>query len=395
LKNTTCINVIIVGGGLAGLVSAIHLSKYGIEVLIIEKNSYPKHKVCGEYISNEVLPYLQSLGVDPLQLGAKIITRFMLSTLKNKVIETKLPLGGFGISRFTLDHTLAQKANDNGVTIVQDTVTDINFLDDEFKVATKNGKNYSAKIVIGAHGKRSNVDVTLNRNFIKNKSPLLAVKTHLKGNFPDDLVALHNFKGGYCGLSKVENNHINVCYIANFKSFQKFKNIQDFQQQVLYKNRYLKNVFENSEPVFSKPLTISQLSFSSKNPVEQHILMCGDSAGMIHPLSGNGMSMAIRSAQMVSQLVIEYFDPSTKSILSGVEVLRAGFPKIKSRATLEKMYKKAWNNEFKKRLKTGHIVASLFKMNYFSELMLLGLKGFPGLLPKIIKQTHGKPLLIE
>ncbi|MCF6348785.1 MAG: NAD(P)/FAD-dependent oxidoreductase [Flavobacteriaceae bacterium] len=377
MNNNTCIDLIIVGGGLAGLVSAIHLSKQGIEVLVIEKNTYPRHKVCGEYVSNEVLPYLQSLGVDPLKLGAKKINRFMLSTPKNKVIETQLPLGGFGISRYTLDHALVQKSKENGAIIIQDTVTDIKFLDDEFSIITKNGGSYKAKVVIGAHGKRSNIDVTLNRNFIKNKSPLLAVKTHLKGDFPDDLVALHNFKGGYCGLSKVENDSINVCYIADFKSFQKFKNIQDFQQKILYKNTYLKNVFENSEPVFSKPLTISQLSFSSKKPVEQHVLMCGDSAGMIHPLSGNGMSMAIRSAQMLSKLLINYF---------------AGT--IKSREMLEIMYEKTWNNEFKKRLKTGHIVASLFKMDYFSELMLLGLKNFPGLLPKIIKQAHGKPLIV-
>ncbi len=377
MKRTTCIDVIIIGGGLAGLVSAIHLSKQGIQVLVIEKNTYPKHKVCGEYISNEVLPYLQSLGVDPLKLGAKKINRFMLSTPNNKVIETKLPLGGFGISRYTLDHALAQKAIESGAEILQDTVVDVQFLNDQFEISTKANSNYKAKIVIGAHGKRSIVDVGLNRNFIKNKSPLLAVKMHLKGNFPDDLVALHNFRGGYCGLSKVENNYINACYIADFKSFQQYKNIQNFQEEVLYKNRYLKDVFENSESVFSKPLTISQLSFSSKNPVEQHILMCGDSAGMIHPLSGNGMSMAIRSAQMISQILIDYFTGT-----------------IKSRIALEKMYKKAWNNEFKKRLKTGHIVASLFKMNHFSELMLLGLKGFPGILPKIIKQTHGKPLIV-
>lgn len=369
----SAIDVIIIGGGLAGLVSAIHLSKQGVEVVVIEKNTYPKHKVCGEYISNEVLPYLQSLGVDPLKLGAKKINRFMLSTPKNKVIETELSLGGFGISRFTLDHALAQKTEESGAKIIQDTVIDINFLNDEFRVFTKSGENYKAKIVIGAHGKRSNVDVALNRNFIKNKSPLLAVKTHLKGDFPDNLVALHNFRGGYCGLSKVENDNINACYIVDFKSFQQFNNIQDFQQRVLYKNIYLKKIFKNSELVFSKPLTISQLSFSSKNPVEQHILMCGDSAGMINPLSGNGMSMAIRSAQMVSQLIIEYFKK-----------------RINSRISLEKTYEKAWNDEFKTRLKTGHIVASLFKMNHFSELMLLGLKSFPSLLPKIIKQTHGK-----
>ncbi|HNU89628.1 MAG TPA: FAD-dependent oxidoreductase, partial [Ferruginibacter sp.] len=55
LKSSTT-DITIIGGGLAGLVSAIHLSKAGLAVTLIEKNEYPKHKVCGEYVSNEVLP---------------------------------------------------------------------------------------------------------------------------------------------------------------------------------------------------------------------------------------------------------------------------------------------------------------------------------------------------
>jgi flavin-dependent dehydrogenase len=298
-------DIIIIGGGLAGLVSAIHLSKTGLAVIVIEKNEYPKHKVCGEYISNEVLPYLQQLDADPMSTGAKKITRFLLSTTRGKTIETKLPLGGFGISRFTLDYFLLQKALQNNCTLLQQTVSDVHFADDIFRVTTKEGTALYAKIVIGAFGKRSNMDITLNRTFIKNKSPFVGVKTHLQGNFPDDLVALHNFEGGYCGVSQVENGNINVCYLANYKSFQQHKSIDAFNKEVLFKNPHLKNIFENSVPVFEQPLTISQVSFSDKTRVQNHILMCGDAAGMIHPLCGNGMAMAIHSAKIASELVID------------------------------------------------------------------------------------------
>jgi flavin-dependent dehydrogenase len=371
-------DVVIVGGGLAGLTSAIHLSKFGVNVLVIEKNAYPKHKVCGEYISNEVLPYLNYLGLDPFILGAKKIDKFLLSTKKNSVIETQLPLGGFGISRFALDDALAKIAIENGVTILQDSVVNIGFLDDQFEIETKSLLCFKAKIVIGAYGKRSAIDIKLDREFIKNEAPFLAVKTHMKGDFPEDMVALHNFKGGYCGLSKVEDGSINVCYITDFKSFKKHKDIEDFQKNVLCENPNLKEIFENSTDLFPKPLTISQISFADKSPVENHILMCGDTAGMIHPLCGNGMSMAIRSGQMVSQLIIRYFNG-----------------KIKSRLDLEIAYKKSWNKEFKRRLKVGRIVAALFKKYNFSEFMMLVLKSFPKLLPYIVKQTHGKPIEIN
>jgi menaquinone-9 beta-reductase len=306
-------DIIIIGGGLAGLVSAIHLSKAGLQVILIEKNDYPKHKVCGEYISNEVLPYLQWLDADPMVTGAKKISRFSLSTTRGKTIETKLPLGGFGVSRFTLDNFLLQKVIENGCTIVQDTVLDVHFNDDSFQVTIKDGSALSAKIVIGAFGKRSNLDITLNRDFIKNRSPFVGVKTHVQGNFPDDLVSLHNFDGGYCGVSQVENGSLNVCYLANYKSFQQYKNIDAFNKAVLYKNPHLKNIFENSTPVFEQALTISQISFSDKTTVQDHILMCGDAAGMIHPLCGNGMAMAIHSAKIASELIIDYFDKKIKT----------------------------------------------------------------------------------
>ncbi|MGJ8761291.1 MAG: NAD(P)/FAD-dependent oxidoreductase [Polaribacter sp.] len=376
-KSNLVVDVIIIGGGLAGLCNAIHLSKFGKKVLLIEKNEYPKHKVCGEYISNEVLPYLEFLEINPFDFGAVKIKNFQLSTTKNNLISAKLPLGGFGISRYQLDFVLSEKATKNGVTILRDSVVNIDFKEDVFLVETKEHNNFQSKICIGAFGKRSLLDVKLERDFIKKKSPYLGVKIHVKGNFKEDLVALHNFKGGYCGVSKVENNAINLCYITNYASFKKYKNIDDFQEQVVFKNLFLKEIFNNSEAIFEKPLTISQISFETKKPVENHILMCGDSAGMIHPLCGNGMSMAIQSAQIASKLILNYLNDE-----------------IKSRKELEKRYLREWNKKFSFRLKAGHFIAMLFRKDRIASILLQILKKLPFLLPIIIKQTHGKPMKI-
>jgi len=378
IKTSHNFDVIIVGGGLAGLTSAIHLSRSNISVLVIEKNPYPSHKVCGEYVSNEVLPYLKSMEIDPFEHGAKEIKELELSTCGSKRIRSTLPLGGFGISRYTFDNILAIKAEQGGAQIIQDVVTNIKYFKDEFKVTTKTKVIFKSKFVIGAYGKRSAIDTKMHRGYIKKKSPFLAVKIHVKGEHPSDLVALHNFQGGYCGVSKTESDEINLCYITSFKSFKRFKDIKGFQEQVVYKNKHLKMIFQNSTPSFSTPLSISQISFAKKSPVEQHVLMCGDTAGLIHPLCGNGMSMAIRSAQMISQLLIKYFNHE-----------------LNSRNQLEKIYSKSWNKEFRSRLKAGRIIAALFEHNKLAEVLISFLEMFPGILNAIIKRTHGKPMLVK
>ena len=375
MKQKKYFEIIIIGGGLAGLCNAIHLSKAGKKVLLIEKNSYPKHKVCGEYISNEVLPYLQFLEVNPFDFGAVKIDDFQISTTNNKLLSAKLPLGGFGISRHQLDFILSEKAKENGVVILQDSVLNVGFNNDIFTVETKENNNFRSKIAIGAFGKRSLLDVKLQRDFIRKKSPYLGVKIHVKGDFPSDLVALHNFKGGYCGVSKVENNAINLCYITNYSAFKKHKNIDDFQENIVFKNRFLKDIFKNTNPIWTKPLSISQISFETKNPVENHMIMCGDAAGMIHPLCGNGMSMAIQSAQIASKLVLNYIEGN-----------------ILTRKELENKYISRWKKQFKWRLKVGHFIAMLFRSDKIANVLLQILRRFPFLLPIIIKQTHGKPI---
>lgn len=366
--------VIIIGGGLAGLTSAIHLSKMGVEVIVIEKNHYPKHKVCGEYISNEVLPYFEWLNVDIEELKPTHISTLQFSSESGRTITTKLPLGGFGISRYTLDHALYLKALSQDCEIIEDQVNEVIFKDDLFKVHLASGKVLTSKVVLGGFGKRSNIDVKMKRDFIEQKSPWLAVKSHYKGNFPDDVVGLHNFKGGYCGVSKIENNLLNICYLTNFKSFKKYKNIEEFQEKVVCQNPHLKNILEHSESVFDKPLTISQICFEKKENVEDHILMMGDTAGLIHPLCGNGMAMAIHSAKLASDQTIDF--------LSG---------KI-SRQEMEQNYSQNWNKNFKQRLWYGRILGSILEHSKLSEVLTNLITYLPFLLPIIIRKTHGKEI---
>lgn len=364
-------DVLIIGGGLAGLTCALQLSKAGVQVLVIEKQPYPHHRVCGEYVSNEVLPHLNSLGIDPFAAGAKPITRFEMSTKKGALLSAELPLGGFGISRYAFDNLLYEAVK-NKADILFETVESVTFSNEMFSVSTLNGKTYKAAYVVGAFGKRSQLDVSLKRSFIQQKSPWLGVKMHYQAEFPDDLVALHNFEGGYCGLSKTETDVVNACYLTTYASFKHHGNIAAFQQNVLAKNPHLAAFFSDAIPVFEKPLTISQISFEQKKPVADHIFMIGDSAGLIHPLCGNGMAMAIHGAKLFSE-----------------RYLAAGQQGGIHREQLEMDYTRAWKTTFEKRLQTGRRIQSALLHPIAARVGMGLVKTMPSILPHIIKKTHG------
>src|SRR3982751_2606565 len=114
----------IVGGGLAGLAAGIRLARLGHSVVLFEKEKYPFHKVCGEYISLESEEFLKSVGLSISTLDLPKVTTLLLTAPNGKSFTTKLPLGGFGISRFALDNQLAVIARNTGVEVFENTRVD-------------------------------------------------------------------------------------------------------------------------------------------------------------------------------------------------------------------------------------------------------------------------------
>ncbi|HSJ11338.1 MAG TPA: NAD(P)/FAD-dependent oxidoreductase [Gillisia sp.] len=370
-------DIAIVGGGLAGLTSAIHLAGAGLKVCVLEKDPYPQHKVCGEYLSREIMPYLESMGVN-LELHNPVnINTLKYSNPSGKTIDTTLPQGGIGMSRYLLDSVLFKKAVENGATGIIDTVVNIEFREDSFLLTMKEEMPVKAKIVLGAFGKRSLLDKKLERDFINKKTSWLAVKGHYSLDaYPSNTVSLHNFEGGYCGLSKTETGAVNVCYLATYKSFKKHKDPEVYKKKVLSKNPHLKDFFDKATPLFEKDLSIAQISFEKKSRIHNHILMLGDAAGLIHPLCGNGMAMAIHSAKLASESILKHFTPN-------------GF----NREALENDYCFKWDQNFSDRLRTGRVLQKILMHPSLAEVSRHTLNLFPSLLAKIIKKTHGKPVL--
>ncbi|WP_425393003.1 NAD(P)/FAD-dependent oxidoreductase [Ekhidna sp.] len=367
-------DVIVIGGGLAGLVNAILLNRAGISVKLFEEKEYPFHRVCGEYISNEVIPFLKSNDLFPDQLQPSPITQFQLSAISGKLLEMPLDLGGFGISRYAFDRWLAEIAIREGVEIIYERIVNVESESETLIAGAKDGTNHEANIIIGAFGKRSTLDKRLDRDFLTRRSPYIGVKYHIKTDLmADDLIALHNFHNGYCGVSRVENNTFNLCYLSSRDNLRKHGSVEKMEQHVLMKNPFLKDLFSEAEFLFEKPQVINEITFEKKEPVFNHVLMSGDAAGMITPLCGNGMAMAIHSAKLLSELIIENYD--------------SGF----NRQKLEKDYAKIWNDQFANRLKAGRSIQKLFGSKIISNSAISIARSFSPLANFLMRQTHGQP----
>ena len=367
----------IVGGGLAGLTLAIQSADAGYRVVLFEKEVYPFHKVCGEYISMESWKFLESCGLPLAEWDLPLINRLSISDTYGNAYSFKLPLGGFGVSRYRLDNALYELAVKKGVIVLTSCkVNDMLFAEDHFLIQTSH-RNYIAKLAVGSFGKRSNIDAKWGREFAKAKpgklNNYIGVKYHIRYNHPSDIIALHNFKNGYCGMSRVEEGVSCLCYLTTAENLRLSGNsIAAMEENILAKNPILKKIFTEAVHEYPGPITISQISFQYKKQIENHVVMLGDAAGMITPLCGNGMSMAMHSAKIA---------------FGNIQLFLSG--KI-SRAELENRYTKQWTANFATRTRVGRWVQSLFGAHTTTFLFLRLMHRFPILAEKLITLTHGK-----
>jgi menaquinone-9 beta-reductase len=371
-------DVAVIGGGLAGLALSIQSARAGYKVVLFEKEQYPFHKVCGEYISLESWDFLEDLGVPLSQMNLPVIRRLLVSAPNGTKTEVALPLGGFGISRYKLDSMLADIAAAAGVQMMQNTKVENVEFDNETFAVQFSGKSINAKMAAGAFGKRSNLDIKWKRRFTQKSDNKLnnyiGVKYHININWPDDLIALHNFKDGYCGISRIEDGSSCLCYLTTAKNLKESGNsIQAMEENILRRNPHLSNIFAAAERNRSGPVTISQISFDKKEQVNNHALFTGDAAGMITPLCGNGMSMALLGSKIAFNNIDMFLKGET------------------GRSEMELNYSRAWKMQFANRLKAGRIIQSIFGKKWITNIFIFCAKPFPKFIKFLIRQTHGQP----
>jgi flavin-dependent dehydrogenase len=255
-------------------------------------------------------------------------------------------------------------------------VNEIIFNGKEFTITGSTCK-ISSKVAAGSFGKRSNLDVKWNRDFLQKANKLnnyIGVKYHVEANLPADTIALHNFKNGYCGISKIEDDKYCLCYLTKAENLKRNNNsISEMEKNVLQKNPYLKKLFSSVKVLPGFPVTISQISFNKKLQVENNVLMIGDAAGMITPLCGNGMSMALHAGKIAFNCIDHFLQ------------------KTITRQQMENKYAEEWKKQFAKRLTTGRFIQQLFGKESITNLFITSIKPFPFLIKKLIKLTYGKP----
>lgn len=367
-------DAIAIGAGLSGCSAAIQLAKLGYRVLLLEQAHYPIHKLCGEFLSVEVIAAFEKLGIldQVRKVGAQAIHRAYLTAANGASFRSNLPSTALGLSRYQLDLMLFQRAQSLNVDCLDSTkVLDVTGdLSTGFKVNTTKGE-FSGRLVLGAFGKRSPLDRTLDRQFIQKRSPWIAYKGHFTGVDIGDVIELHSFPNGYCGLSQIETGEINVCWIAHERV-----NKEDLDPSLgipssLAKNPVLADRFANMQRVSPSLQGLSQITFALKGNFHNDICMIGDTAGMITPLCGDGMAMALRSAEIAVPFVSQFLDQKIDENI------------------FKKQYAIAWKQEFQTRLQLGRMMHHCFVQPTLANVGVNICEKFPALGNWIIGATRG------
>jgi hypothetical protein len=332
--------IAIVGAGPAGVSLAIRLAIGGFQVCLIEREKFPRHKLCGEFISPECLSHFRELGVldSMLSAGGERITQtvFYAPNGKNVVVPSEWfgnSNGALSLSRAEMDFRLMEKAIEVGVRVLEETqAVGLLFEKDTvrgIKAKNQNGDIFelAADLTIDATG-RANVlgkfaakfkiqdsrfkvlsseskVVKIQNSKSKIQNRLVGFKTHLENvNLEKNRCEIYFFRGGYGGLSRVENDLANHCFLIKADVVKEFNGDADkIVEAVIFKNKRARETLKDAVPTFDW-LAVSVGGFGVKNLVPaKNLFSVGDSAAFIDPFTGSGMLMALESGGILADCI--------------------------------------------------------------------------------------------
>jgi menaquinone-9 beta-reductase len=284
-------DLIVIGGGPAGTSAAITAARAGFTVLLLEAGKYPRHKVCGEFVSPESLDLLASLlgSGSELLLNAPRVGR---SRVFIDDTELRFPLSppAVSISRNDLDAALWSAAIESGVDARQQTSVEDVSGRGPFVVRTTQAE-FSAKCVIFAAGRwprieRFRPDLQLGPRWI-------GLKAHFAEAKPPLSTDLYFFEHGYCGVQPIGDGRVNACAMVRSDAATTLDEVFSKNATLAKRSRAWNQIFDT--------VTTSPLVFRQPIPIRDNILLTGDSAGFIDPFAGDGIALALRTGSLAAQ----------------------------------------------------------------------------------------------
>ena len=307
------VDTVVVGAGPAGSAAAIVLARAGRRVLLLEKDRFPRPKVCGEFLSSDALPLLDRLGARRAveEQEPERIERGSFFLPRGPSVSFRLPAPALGISRFLLDDLLARLAREAGADVrFGARVISIERDPEEgFRVRYTQEQlteEFRARAAVGAWGRWDSLDRKLDRVFLRRGRRFFGWSRDYCGDTSvlSGEVRLYVFAGGYCGLSRVEGGAVNL---AGVISESRRRRLPPGWEAVCEHARKSNPVFDRSlAPLVPGPtgfLGTGPVFFTAKPPIEGGILMAGDAAGVIDPFSGEGQSAALASGVLAAQTI--------------------------------------------------------------------------------------------
>jgi menaquinone-9 beta-reductase len=294
-------DLIIIGGGPAGTSAAISAARQGASVLLLERGRFPRHKVCGEFVSAESLSLLRDL-LD-LQHAALLHDAVRIPRarmfLDGRTLHASVDPPAASIARFDLDAALWHSAESAGVYARQQATVQSVGGSGPFRIVTA-GKEFEARALVNASGRWSNLNLAPAENGAHSEK-WLGVKAHFAEPVSEPSVDLYFFDGGYCGVQPVGAGRVNASAMVRADVASSLPEVFARHPELRERSRIWTLV--------SDPVSTSPLIFRHPQPERDGILMAGDAAGFVDPFVGDGISLALRSGSLAAR--------SLKSFLAG------------------------------------------------------------------------------
>lgn len=307
-------DVIVVGAGVAGSSCALQLAKQGHRTLLLDRQAFPRHKACGEFMSPETKEMLECLDVRLLgqKLRPVIMDHARIIMPHGGEISASLPGKAYGISRFELDRLLQEKALAAGSELATRTaVTDIRLLDGYgYEVEAKQGNErirYRARAVIGACGGKQTRGVSASAEPLREETAYVGVKSHYSGIAIPSRVELYFCEGGYVGISPIERGAVNVAALLTLEHVRESgKSVPDILRAAACTNKKLAERIAEGVPVPGTQVSVAPVRLSALPDPWSHYPHIGDAMMTLPPLCGDGMSVALRSSLLCARWTDHY-----------------------------------------------------------------------------------------